>query len=302
METGFLCACRALAGVMWQLPGKSPTEGQKLPHIFIMQLDLAILVFYFPMANEIELSLILPAYNERASIVSTIEQAFACFSSRGIRTEIIVAADGDDGTREVVREMAATRQDLTVIGHAERAGKGRGIREAVARCSGKIVGYADADNKVPFQEYDKIRPWLEQGYDVVTGSRALAQSRIERRQPWFRRLGSCGFYYFVQTVVGLPGIHDSQCGFKFFSLQVARRLFELQRIDAYMFDVEILALASRLGYRIKEVPIVWHDDGDSRLELISGNLRNVVDIFRIRSSCRQQSVLSARTAAATVED
>ena len=254
------------------------------------------------MPETIDLSLILPAYNERASIASTIDQAFACFASRSIRVEIIVAADGNDGTREVVREMASRNPDLSVIGHAERGGKGRGIREAVPLARGAIIGYADADNKVPFAEYDKIRPWLEKGYEVVTGSRALEQSKIERYQPWFRRLGSKGFYYFMQTVVGLPGIHDTQCGFKFFPRQVATRLFKLQRIDGYMFDVEILALASRLGYRIKEVPIVWHDDGDSRLELFSGNLRNIVDIFRIRSSCRQQSVISARTATATAED
>lgn len=254
------------------------------------------------MAKDIELSLILPAYNERASIASTIDQAFACFRSRAIRVEIIVAADGNDGTREVVREMAAGRPHLHVIGHEERAGKGRGVREAVALASGRIVGYADADNKVPFEEYDKIRPWLDQGHEVVTGCRALAQSRIERRQPWFRRAGSKGFHYFMQTVVGLPGIHDSQCGFKFFPHPVARRLFDLQRIDGYMFDVEILALATRLGYRVKEVPIVWHDDGDSRLQLLSGNLRNVIDIFKIRSSCKQQSVISARAAAAVIAE
>jgi hypothetical protein len=88
----------------------------------------------------------------------------------------------------------------------------------------------------------------------------------------------------MQLVVGLPGVHDSQCGFKFFQREVAFELFELQKIDRYMFDVEILALAHRLGFRIKEVPIRWHDDGDSRLELLNGNIRNVRDIFAIRAS------------------
>jgi dolichyl-phosphate beta-glucosyltransferase len=254
------------------------------------------------MLEEIDLSLILPAYNERASIASTIDGAFACFGNRHIRIEIIVAADGNDGTREVVREMAARNPDLRVIGHAERGGKGRGIREAVPLARGTIIGFADADNKVPFEEYDKIRPWLDQGYEVVTGSRALAQSRIERRQPWFRRVGSQGFYYFMQTVVGLPGIRDTQCGFKFFPREIALRLFELQHIDGYMFDVEILALAIRFGYRIKEVPIVWRDDADSRLQLFSGNFRNAIDIFRIRFSCSQPSVASAAAKEVAAED
>jgi dolichyl-phosphate beta-glucosyltransferase len=242
------------------------------------------------MSENIDLSLILPAFNERASIASTIDKAFACFGARNVRAEIIVAADGNDGTREVVRKMAAVNPALRVIGHAERSGKGRGIREAVPLARGRIIGYADADNKVPFEEYDKIRPWLDEGYEVVTGSRALEQSRIERRQPWFRRVGSTGFYFFMQTVVGLPGIRDTQCGFKYFPREVALRLFELQRIDGYMFDVEILALAIRLGYRVKEVPIVWRDDADSRLELFSGNFRNAIDIFRIRSFCNQQTL------------
>jgi len=234
------------------------------------------------MSNQFDVSLILPAYNERNSIAGTIDQAFAYFNSRGIRAEIIVASDGDDGTREIVSQMAAANRALKVIGHRERAGKGRGIREAMRLVRGRIVGYADADNKVPFEEYDRIRPSLEDGCQVVTGSRALAQSRIERRQPWYRRVGSKGFYFFVQTVVGLPGIHDSQCGFKFFQRDVALRLFEAQRIDGYMFDVEILAIARRFGYDIKEVPIRWRDDADSRLQLLSGNMRNVVDIFKIR--------------------
>src|SRR6266436_373799 len=130
------------------------------------------------MREEIDLSLILPAYNERASIATAIDRAFACFGSRRIRIEIIVAADGNDGTREVVRKMAAGNPYLSVIGSAERGGKGRAIREAVPLARGRIIGYADADNKVPFEEYDKIHPWLEEGYAVVTGSRGLAQSRI----------------------------------------------------------------------------------------------------------------------------
>ena len=250
-----------------------------------------------------DISLILPAYNERATIATTIQQAFAYFRSRSVLAEIIVAADGNDGTRELVRELAAGWPNLKVIGHEDRGGKGRGVREAMMLARGRIVGYADADNKVPIEEYGKLQPWLAQGYEVVTGSRALAQSQIERWQPWYRRAGSKGFYYFMQTVVGLPGIHDTQCGFKFFPRSAAFRLFELQRIDGYMFDVEILAIAHSIGYRIKEVPIRWHDDADSRLQLFSGNVRNVIDIFKIRSHCRENlPVAVAVTAAAASDD
>lgn len=254
------------------------------------------------MPDEIDLTLILPAYNERASIGATIGQAFGYFASRGIQAEIIVAADGDDGTRELVGQMVSGNPLLRAIGHEKRLGKGRGVREAVLIARGRRIGYADADNKVPFDEYDKIRPELERGFEVVTGSRGLAESNIERAQPWYRRVGSKGFGIFMHAVVGLAEVRDSQCGFKFFPREIALRLFTAQRIDGYMFDVEILALAERFGYRIKEVPIRWRDDADSRLQLLSGNIRNVIDIFKIRAYCRQHGPSVAQVGAAATEN
>ena len=227
------------------------------------------------------LTLILPAYNESATIVSTIDKTIAYFDARGYAYQIIVAADGNDGTRERVAELGRANPAIQVIGHAQRLGKGRGVREAVALAKGEIVGYADADYKVPIEEFDKVAPLLKD-FDVVTGSRALNRSLIERRQPLYRRIGSRGFAVFMRTVTGLRDITDSQCGFKFFHRPIALQLFRCQKVDGYMFDVEILALAALFGYRIREVPIRWRDDGDSRLELIAGNLRNVRDIFRIR--------------------
>jgi dolichyl-phosphate beta-glucosyltransferase len=256
------------------------------------------------MPAETDLTLILPAYNECASIAATIEQAFAYFASRGIKAELIVSADGNDGTRELVGGMIAAHPALRVIGRVERSGKGRGIREALPLAHGRFIGYADADNKVPIEEYDIIRPELDRGCDVVIGSRALARSQVERPQPWHRRLGSKGFAVFMHAAVGLPRIHDTQCGFKFFRREAALRLFEAQRIDGYMFDVEILALAERFGYEIREVPIRWRDDADSRLQLLSGNLRNIIDIMKIRSSLAEHAPAADRVNAATaaVED
>lgn len=222
-------------------------------------------------------SVIFPAYNEVRRIAQTIGEAQAYFERRGLACEIIVAADGDDGTRELAASMG-----LAVVGGVERRGKGRGIRQAIAMARGEVIGFVDADNKTPIDEFDKFEPWLAQGYEVVIGSRALRESKIERLQPLYRQVGSRGFSVFMHTVVGLPGIVDTQCGFKFFQRRVALDLFSRQRIDGYMFDVEILYLAQKAGYRIAQVPIRWRDDGDSRLVLLGGNFRNVIDIFRIR--------------------
>ena len=232
------------------------------------------------MAAEPDISLILPAYNEARVIPQTIGEAVRYFAKAGLRYEIIVAADGTDGTRETVRKMARENPALRAMGEDRRRGKGLGIREAVAVASGSVIGYADADNKVPIEEYEKFRPLLAQGIELVIGTRRDG-ALIERRQPLYRRVGASGFHWFMQTAVGLPGIKDSQCGFKFFQRAAARELFRRQKIDSYMADVEILAIARRLGYRVRQVPIRWRDDADSRLDLIAGNFQNVRDIFRI---------------------
>jgi dolichyl-phosphate beta-glucosyltransferase len=225
---------------------------------------------------------IVPAYNEVRGIAATIGEIRTYFKSVGLTCQIIVSADGDDGTRE--RAAAESRPDdpIVVIGSAARGGKGRGIRDAVPLGRGRIIGFVDADQKTPVSEFDKVRHAFEGGADVVIGSRGLRDSQIENKQPWYRQAGSRGFALFMHTVVGLGSIPDTQCGFKFFRADVARTLFAHQRIDGYMFDVEILYLAERLRYQIAQIPVRWRDDGDSRLDLMAGNLKNAVDIFRIR--------------------
>jgi dolichyl-phosphate beta-glucosyltransferase len=229
-----------------------------------------------------DITLILPAYNEAGRIAGTIAEAVEFFKSRRLAYEIIVAADGDDGTREIVSGLGRSDPAIRAFGAPGRHGKGRGIREAVRMAAGSVIGFADADNKVPIEEYDKLAPFLAGGFQIAIGSRALARATILRSQPWYRRLGGKGFGYLMRAATGLRGIADTQCGFKFFHGDVARRLFALQRIDGYMYDVEILLLAQYLGYRVREVPIRWRDDGDSRLDLVRGNLRNLRDILRLR--------------------
>lgn len=228
------------------------------------------------------LSVIVPAYNEAARIGSTLGSIRAYLDNLSGGYEIIVSADGTDGTREKVADLAQGDRRISVIGNPERGGKGRGIRNAMVRTRGAIVGFVDADNKTPIEEIGEALPWFERGFDVVIGSRALAESRIEVPQPWYRRFGSELFGIGMHLTVGLWDIRDTQCGFKFFRGSVGRQLFAWQRIDGYMFDVEVLSLARHSGYRIKEIPVRWRDDGDSRLDLIAGNWRNFVDLLRIR--------------------
>jgi dolichyl-phosphate beta-glucosyltransferase len=232
-------------------------------------------------------SLVIPAYNEARRIQGTVLEAVAYFRGKQQRCEIIVSADGTDGTREAAQQLTAEHPNIRVIGSPQRRGKGHGIRQAVRIATGDVIGFADADNKTPISEFDQIEPFLRAGTEVVIGSRGLRESRIERPQPLYRRLGSRGFALVMHTVVGLPGIVDTQCGFKFFQGDVARDLFRRQQIDGYMFDVEILFIARQRGYRIAEIPVRWRDDGDSRLNLVMGNLRNMRDVLGIRWRHRQ---------------
>jgi len=227
-------------------------------------------------------TVVVPAYNEARAIPGTIADLTRYFETKPYQVEIIVSADGTDGTRELVSDMRARVARLRVIGDPVRRGKGHGVREAMTLAKGDIVGFVDADNKTPITEFDAFERQFEAGFDVVIGSRGLRESTIERRQPLYRQIGSKVFAFGMHALVGLNDIADTQCGFKFFTHAAAGEIFPRQRIDGYMFDVEILHLASQAGYRIAQVPVRWRDDGDSRLNLVRGNLRNMADLLRIR--------------------
>jgi len=228
------------------------------------------------------LSIILPAYNESASILKTLDAMAEYLAKQPYSYEIIVAADGTDGTRELARERAKTDTRLSVLGSPKRGGKGKGIRDAMATARGQVIGFIDADYKTPIDEFEKIQPFLNEGYDVVIGSRALNGSQIKRRQPLYRRLGPKVFRQVMHLFIGLRDIPDTQCGFKFFTASAAHDIFSKQRIDGYMFDVEVLRLVKLLNYRLKQVGIDWRDDGDTRYNPVTGTLKNARELLKIR--------------------
>ncbi|MBM3980265.1 MAG: glycosyltransferase family 2 protein [Planctomycetes bacterium] len=227
------------------------------------------------------LSLVIPAFNEVATIQRTLRAIRAYLEPRGFEYELIVSADGTDGTREAAAALVS-ELPVKVLGEPQRRGKGKGVREGMLTATGDIVGFLDADYKVAIDEIEKVLPWFDQGFDVVIGSRKAAGAAMNAKRPWYRKLGSSGFALLMRPLVGLRGIGDTQCGFKFFRAAVARDLFSRQRIDGYMFDVEVLSLAVRSGYKVKEIGVSWQDDGDTRLKLVSGNWKNLKDLFRIR--------------------
>jgi dolichyl-phosphate beta-glucosyltransferase len=229
-------------------------------------------------------SLIVPAYNEARAISQTITDAKNFFASRDYPFEIIISVQGNDGTQAIVAEMAAHDPALKLLYNPEHHGKGLAIREAVFIAQGAVIGFADADNKTPIEEFVKFEPWLKKDSEIVIGSRGMSESVIERRQSLYRRIGARSFGWLMHAIVGLPEISDTQCGFKFFQRQAAIDLFSRQRIDGYTFDVEILYLASQLEYRIVQIPVRWRDDRDTRRTLAKDNLKDFFDLLSIRFS------------------
>lgn len=229
------------------------------------------------------LSLIVPAFNESATIVHTLSEVRDYLAKQRWDWQVIVSADGIDGTRERAAEFAARDNRVQVIGSPQRLGKGHGVRDGVLRAAGERIGFLDADYKTPIEEIEKILPWFDQGSDVVIGSRRVGAARIEIPQPLYRRAGSRVFNLLMRSMMGLPDVRDTQCGFKFFTRAAARTLFSLQRIDGYMFDVEVLRLCKLIGLRVSEVGVRWRDDGDSRYDPIGGTIRNVRELLKIRN-------------------
>jgi len=248
-----------------------------------------------------KISLIVPAYNEAHVLGSTLRCMVDHLDRHHPAFEILVVVEGTDGTLEVAAELAAREPRIRVIGGGTRGGKGRAVRLGTLASRGRIVGFADADDKTPIDEMERLLPLFEQGSDVVIASRGLATSRTEKAQPWFRRAGSKLFGFYVRCLVGLWDVHDTQCGFKFFRGEVARELFARQRLDGYMFDIELLFLARCLGFEIREVGVRWRDDGDSRLDMLAGNWRNLLDVLRIRALHRSEPQPAAFSSAGNAD-
>lgn len=211
-------------------------------------------------AAELDLSIVVPAYNEAERLPASLARIQAWLAQRPETAEIVVVDDGSaDATRAVATAALADWPRHTVLRNEPNRGKGASVRRGMLAARGAIALFSDADLSTPIEEYDKLRAAHDAGADIAIGSRALPDSDIQIHQPWLREsLGRC-FNVFVQAFV-LGGIRDTQCGFKSFRQACIGPIFGRQTIERWGFDVELLYLARRLGYRIAEVPVVWRND------------------------------------------
>jgi dolichyl-phosphate beta-glucosyltransferase len=224
-----------------------------------------------------DLSVVVPAYNEAARLPRTLERIEEFL--RGRRYEIVIVDDGStDGTVEAAR--AAARRELVVLRNEGNRGKGYSVRRGMRAGRGARRLMTDADLSTPIEELERLERALDAGHDVAIGSRALEGARIEVRQPWYRENMGRLFNVFVRALA-LPGLRDTQCGFKLFSARAAEAVFAAARLDGFSFDVEALFIARRLGYRIAELPVVWRNDAATHVGL-GGGFQAFPDLLRIR--------------------
>lgn len=228
------------------------------------------------------LSVIIPAYNEERRLPATLVTVQSYLERAPYSWELIVADDGSlDNTIAAAR--ACFRSENCRVSPAPRnQGKGAAIRRGMLEARGRYRLFTDADNSTPIEETARLlRRLKESQADVAIASRAAPGARLEKRQPLHRELMGRTFNLVVQSLA-VPGIRDTQCGFKLFSAEAAKAIFPRQTMDGFSFDVELLLLARQEGFSIVEVPVRWIDNPDSRVSPMRDSARVFLDVLRIR--------------------
>jgi len=228
------------------------------------------------------LSIVIPAYNEEDRLGTTLAAVRSYTLTKGFATEVIVV---DDGSRDRTAERAADALRGFAGGRLIRLpknlGKGAAVKAGILEARGELILFSDADLSTPIEELDKFLPWVEQGFDVVIGSRALPGADIQVRQSRFRELMGKTFNRSLRRAF-LEDIPDTQCGFKLFSEKAAKAVFPLVETRGFSFDVEALLLCRRAGLKIKQVPVVWRNIPPSRVRMIGSSLQMLRDLARIK--------------------
>jgi len=231
----------------------------------------------------LDLSIVIPAFNEERRLPKAIEQIGAYLSARPLRAEIIVVDDGStDATPKLTESYAGKHPGLRLISNDRNRGKGFSVRHGVLEARGEIVLFTDADLSTPIEEADKLLMAIrERGYDAAIGSRGIDKSLIEVHQSAFREQAGNLFNRLVRRIAALE-FSDTQCGFKAFRRERTAIIFEQQRIESFGFDPEILFLAKRHGLRVAEIPVRWSHNSATKVNVIRDGIRMFLELLVIR--------------------
>jgi dolichyl-phosphate beta-glucosyltransferase len=231
------------------------------------------------------LSLVIPAHNEESRLPGTLEQVFAFLGKQAYDAEVIVVENGStDRTLALARDFAGRFPGLRVI-HTDERGKGLAVKRGMLDARGQFRFFADADFSMPVNEISRFLPPALQDFDIAIASRETTGA-VRYGEPFRRHLSGRVFNALIRLVV-LPSLEDTQCGFKCFSSRVVEDIFPLQTMPGWSFDVELLYIARRKGYRIQEIGIPWYFNPETKVSLVRDSLRMAADLFTIRRNARQ---------------
>jgi len=229
-----------------------------------------------------DLSIVIPCYNEEQRLPRTIEQIERYLAGKGTSYELILVDDGStDGTRKIMDAAAERNRSIRLEALPHNRGKGRALAEGVAVATGKEILVTDADLSTPIEEIERLQAGLRGGAGVAIGSRAMRGSRVEVSQPVYRVIMGKAFNLLVQAVL-LPGIWDTQCGFKLFRADVAHDAFAQLTTDGFGYDPEVLYRAKQRGVRIAEVPVVWRNSAPTKVSPIKSSPDMFKHVLRVR--------------------
>jgi glycosyltransferase involved in cell wall biosynthesis len=235
------------------------------------------------------LSVVIPAYNEAGrkgdELKSNIEEIGKYLGAKGITYELIVVSDGSkDDTVEFARGLSGLVSRMDVVDRKENKGKWYSVREGLLRANGQYCLFTDADGATPINNLDNFWAHMENGEDIIIGSRDLKESKIQKHQPkWKELMGDAG-NLLIQFLMGLQGIEDTQCGFKVVSKQVVDDVVSQLAIDRWGGDFEMLAIARKMKYKIVEVPVTWIDAGQSLVGVsgLGGYTSTLKELFQVK--------------------
>jgi dolichyl-phosphate beta-glucosyltransferase len=229
------------------------------------------------------LSIIIPAYNEERRIGRTLKKTLKYLRKQNYAYELIVVDDGSrDKTSEAVRSFIKDNCQIRLIAYPENAGKGKAVRTGINDSKGEFVLFMDADYSTPIEELEEAFALVDREADIAIGSRGIDPGTVVVKQPYYRKIGSRIFNLIAFGWLSLSEFKDTQCGFKLFRGEVARQIFSIMRVDGYMFDVESLYLAKKMGYTIKEFPVRWTNDPSSKLRIFYDTARMFKHLAQIR--------------------
>jgi dolichyl-phosphate beta-glucosyltransferase len=228
------------------------------------------------------LSVVVPAYDEEARLPRTLERLREYYDAQHYSYDVTVVSDGSkDGTVQIATSFSQKHSQFSVIDSQPNHGKGFVVRHGILAARGEVILFCDADLATPQEETEKLLPKIQSGFDVAIGSRPLRESNLEVRQPIYREALGRVSNGIIQ-LLAVPGIRDTQCGFKMFRREAALDIFSRCKLDGFSFDFEALMIARDLGYRISEVPIRWmHQDG-SKVSFWRDYPRTFRDLIRLR--------------------